>query len=108
MTISLKLPPAVEEKVRAGVINHDAEAVRRVLLEDAALIAEATVQAFAPPRRTSDLTDAEFEALVAPSDRPLTDEEFEALMDELDAMEPPLQSLPDSAMTREAIYGDHP
>ncbi len=28
--------------MRAGVINHDAEAIQRVLLEDAALIAEAT------------------------------------------------------------------
>lgn len=47
---------------------------------------------------------------VSPSVSPLSDEEFEAALDELDALasEYELPSLPDEAITREAIYGDHP
>ncbi len=50
---------------------------------------------------------------VPPDEAPLSDEEFEALVNELDeavaeAGGDKIPPLPDHALTRDGIYGDHP
>ena len=98
MVITLELPPEVEAKLREDAAKHDNEAVRRVLMEALTPVVDATVPAL--------MHDSARAAIPRPDG--LTDEEFETLADDLIAMLPALPELPDSAITREAIYEGHP
>ena len=98
MGLTLELPPEVVSRLREGATNNDAEAVQRVLIEEVALIADATVQAFTQASSSTSPRRADG----------LTDEEFDALTEELLAITDSVPPLPDSALTREGIYQDHP
>lgn len=91
MTIQLEL--TAEQEVRLLVARDEQDELGiHVVLDEAVRTHLAT---WIPPRPP--LTLAEFDALVDELNR------------ELDSCPPnPLGGLPDSAMTREGIYGDHP
>ena len=92
MKVTLELPPDVEAQLREGAARHDADAVRRLL-----------VDAFTPT----------VEALLRELPARLTDAEFEAIADQLaDALTtccgPHAPALSDYAVSRASIYEDHP
>lgn len=92
MTITLELSPEQETRLRKKAAQRDIEAVRRVLAE----AMEPTIEALLE-ERSDGMTDEEFEACA----NELADE-WEA------ASDPGALPLPDEALTREGIYGEHP
>jgi antitoxin ParD1/3/4 len=93
MKITLEVPPSLEARLREYLASGDPAEVERLLATAIASAAEAMLWAREHP--------------------PLSDAEFEALADELaDHMEAcageAAARLPDEAITREGIYGDHP
>lgn len=98
MIIKLEIPPEMEAKLREDGRKHGLASVRRLLAEAMTPVVDAAVQTL-----TQDLPDG----VIQGADQ-LSDAEFEALIDELVVIAPSLPSLPDSAISREAIYDDHP
>jgi hypothetical protein len=94
MIITLELTSEMEAKLREDAAKHDAEAVRRLLVEAVAPVIDATVDAI--------LGDPSYSAVHRADG--LTDQEFEALVDELVNMPPALPTVPADAMGREGIY----
>ena len=92
MTITLELSAEQERRLREGAASADAAAMRRVLLQAIDSTIEKLLRLSAKAPSVSD-----FEAL---ADR--LAEEFAATAGE------DHRSLPEHAMTREGIYGDHP
>ena len=91
MKITLELSPDVEAQLRESATRHDAEAVRRLLMEAVAPTVEALLR-----EAPDELTDAEFETLAA------------QLADEVIAcLGPSVPSLSDYAVSRAGIYEDH-
>lgn len=92
MTITLELSTEQERLLREGAASADAAAIRRVLLQ---------------------AIDSTIEKLLRLSAKATPVPDFEALADRL-AEEfaatagPDHRPLPDDAVTREGIYGDHP
>jgi antitoxin ParD1/3/4 len=92
MKITLELPPEIEAQLRESMTRHDADAVRRLLVEAVTPIVEALL------RETSgELADAEFETVA--------DQLADALAM---CLGPNTPSLSDYAVSREGIYEDHP
>jgi antitoxin ParD1/3/4 len=92
MQITLKLSPDVEVRLRESIANGDAEAVRRLLEEALTPTVEALLR-----ETPVELIDTEFEAVA------------DQLVDELTAsLGSNVPSLPDYAVSRAGIYGDHP
>ena len=92
MTITLKLSPEVERKLRESIARQDAESLCQLLAE-----------AFAPT----------VELLLQQSSEPLNDEEFELVADQLadelaQHVGPNSPVLSDYAVSRAGIYEDHP
>jgi antitoxin ParD1/3/4 len=92
MRISIEIPPRLETKLRDALARGDNREAETIL-----------VDAVRPTLQT----------LLSAPQHDLTDEEFEALADEFaDEFEailgPNAPPLPDEALTREGIYGDHP
>ncbi len=92
MTITLKLPPEVETKLRESIARQDGQTLRQLLAE-----------AFAPT----------VEEMLQQSSEQLNDSEFEIIADQLaDELvqygEPNSPLLSDYAVSRAGIYGDHP
>ena len=92
MKITLELPPEIEAQLREGLTRHDADTVRRLLVEAVAPVVESLLR-----DTPSELTDAEFERVA------------DQLVDELAVcLGPNASSLSDYAISREGIYEDHP
>lgn len=92
MKITLELPPHVEAQLRESAACHDADTIRRLLVEAFTPTVEALLQ-----ETPAELTDAEFEAVA------------DQLADELTAsLGPNVPSLSDYAVSRAGIYEDHP
>ncbi len=92
MTVTLELDTEQERLLREGAAKADAAAMRRVLLE---------------------AIDSTIERLLRLSARSKPVSDFEALADSLAAKfaataQPDHRPLPEEAVTREGIYGDHP
>src|SRR5215218_3472132 len=101
MTVTLKLSPEAEAKLRESIAEKDAEAAQQVLTESLS-------ETIADLLRTPDFSGLE-------QKRPdqLSVEEFEALADELadevEKMIPPgTPPLSEYALSRESFYEDHP
>jgi antitoxin ParD1/3/4 len=92
MRIAIDLPPRLEGELRDAIARHDESKVEKVL---AAAVRPTVEMLLGAP--AEDLTDEEFEEL---ADR-LADEA--AIL-----LGPNVPKLPDEALTREGIYGDHP
>ncbi len=92
MTITLKLSANQERRLREGAARHDARAIRQVLLK----AVESTIERLLD-RPTLTPSEPDFEVL---ADR--LAEGFAA------TASPDHRPLPDEAVTREGIYGDHP
>jgi hypothetical protein len=90
MTITLEVPPRLGALLRDLMARHG-EAAQGLLNAAFATALEALLASTPPP-----LTDAEFEALA------------DQLTEEWDADGGAGLVLPDEALTREGIYGDHP
>lgn len=99
MTITLQLPPGVEAELRARAARKDAAAVRDLLTQAITPAVDAAV---------ADLLNASNDTPSVRHTNGLTDAEFEALADELAGLLPAAPSLPNHAVSREGIYGDHP
>ena len=91
MTITLEVPPHLEGPLRDSIARGDAAEVQRLLAEAFAPTVADMLKQEPPP-----LSDAEFEALA------------DQLADEWEADGGAGIVLPDEALTREGIYGDHP
>ncbi len=92
MTITLELSTEQERVLREGAAGADAATMRRVLLE---------------------AIDSTIEKLLRLSSNSKPVSDFEALADSLaeefaSTAAPDHRHLPDEAVTREGIYGDHP
>jgi len=101
LTVTLKLSPETEGKLRESLGRKDVESARRVLAE-----------AFAPTVENL-LNSQEDEELLQKSPEELSDEEFEALADQLadeasKMIAPGTPPLSDYALSRESFYEDHP
>ena len=93
MVITIQVNPEIESQLRASAARGDSEAVRQLLLDAITPTVEAILRE-PPPEQ-------------------LTVEEFDRLTDELldevnEYYRGNIPSLPDEAITREGIYGDHP
>ena len=87
MTITLELSAAQERRLRQGAARHDAEIVRQVLMQ---------------------AVDRAVETLLhRPQDQPAP-QQRSALLDELASEAPNAPALPDHAVSRAGIYGNHP
>lgn len=86
MTITLNLSPEQEQRLRAGTVHQDAQAVREVLLQ---------------------AVDSTVQELLNPSIRKMSASELSSLLDEIATILKNAPVLPDEALTREGIYGDH-
>lgn len=86
MTITLELTAEQERRLEEGTARHDEKLVRQVL-----------VQAL----------DAALPALLRREASQLSSAAFRSLLDELAGMGVDSPSLPDEALTREGVYGDH-
>ena len=92
MHITLELSPELEMQLRENVVRRDAEAVLRLLVEVLTPTVETLLR-----ESPAELSEAEFEAAA------------DQLADELTAaLGNNVPSLPDSAISREGIYEDHP
>lgn len=87
MTITLNLSPEQEQRLRAGTAHQDAQAVREILLQ---------------------AVDSTVRELLSSSGRPTETRDLSALLDEIATILKDAPVLPDEALTREGIYGDHP
>ena len=87
MTITLQLSAEQQRLLEDGAARQDAAIVRRVLLQ----AVDATVPLL----------------LEKPSSNPIPTD-FDALLDAIVADLPEAPNLPDDAVTRAGIYGDHP
>lgn len=93
MVITIQVNPELELKLRASAARGDSEAVRQLLFDAIAPTVEAILREPAPEQ--------------------LTVEEFDRVADELleevnEYYRGDIPNLPDEAITREGIYGDHP
>ncbi len=92
MHITLELSPELEIRLRESIVHRDAEAVFRLLVEVLTPTVETLLR-----ESPAELSEAEFEAAA------------DQLADELAAnLGAHVPSLPDSAISREGIYEDHP
>ena len=92
MKITLELSPDVEAQLRESAAHHDADAVRRILVDTFAPTVEALLREL-----PAMLTDAEFEAIA------------DQLADELTTCRGlHVPALSDYAVNRAGIYEDHP
>ena len=87
MTITLNLSPEQEQRLRAGTADQDPQAVREVLLQ---------------------AVDSTVQELLGSSARQTKTRDLSALLDEIATILKDAPVLPDEALTREGIYGDHP
>lgn len=84
MTVTLQLTAEQERRLQQGAARNDQEAVRRVLYQAA---------------------DEAAEVLLRQTSRARSSVDFQATLDELAAFDAP--ELPEHALTRAGIYGDH-
>jgi hypothetical protein len=87
MTITLNLSPEQEQRLRAGTAHQDAQTVREVLLQAVDSTVQELLSSSARQDKARDLSD---------------------LLDKIAADLRDAPVLPDEALTREGIYGDHP
>jgi hypothetical protein len=87
MTITLELSPEQENRLRAGAAQHDAQAVREVLLQ---------------------AIDSTVEGLLHPSGAPSRANTLPALLDKVAALLSEAPVLSDEAVSRAGLYADHP
>lgn len=93
LTLTLELSPAQEKQLRMGVANHDAESVRQLLLD--ALEPTVANLLSRPPEKQKKLEQ-----------RHALAKQLRALIAE--SLPTNYTGLPDYAVSREGIYGDHP
>jgi hypothetical protein len=86
MTITLELSPEQENRLRAGAAQHDAQAVRAILLQ---------------------VLDSAVEGLLRTPVRP-PEVSFSALLDKIATELHDAPALSDRAVSRAGIYADHP
>lgn len=88
MTITIEMSAETEAELRASIARHDTEGVRQLLAE----ILTPTVESMLQEQREQ-----------------IGDDEFERLLDQLAELTPPeAPVLSDYAVSRAAIYEDHP
>lgn len=87
MTITLTLSPEQEHRLRAGAAQHDAQAVREILLQ---------------------AVDSTVEGILRASGKPPGPGELSALLDKIAADLRDAPALPDEALSRDGIYAEHP
>jgi hypothetical protein len=86
MTITLNLSPEQEQRLRMGADHQDVQAVREVLLQAVDSTVQELLNSSARKDKTRDLS---------------------ALLDQIASVFKNAPVLPDEALTREGIYGDH-
>jgi hypothetical protein len=87
MTITLKLSPEQEHRLRAGAASHDAQVVREVLLQ---------------------AVDSTVEGILGSSFQPPKANTLSTLLDQVAAGFHNAPALSDEALSRSGIYADHP
>jgi hypothetical protein len=87
MTITLKLTPEQEHRLRIGAAQQDAQAVREILLQ---------------------AVDSIVEGLLCSAPHQLKDHTLSALLDKIAAVFREAPTLSDEAVSRAEIYADHP
>jgi antitoxin ParD1/3/4 len=101
LTVTLKLSPEAEEKLRESIARKDSESARQVLAEAVA------------PTVENLLSNSEIEEPEQKSPDELSNEEFETLLDQLAdeadrLIKPGTLPLPDYAFSRESFYENYP
>ena len=92
MPITLEVSPELETQLREKAAHRDVAAVRQLLMD----AVEPTVTALLR-KTTTEVSDGEFEALAD-----------QLAAEWAAAADPKALPLPDEAVTRAGIYGDHP